>query len=374
MKVVAKRDRELVILLPSEANFDLGIFLIFFGIVAVPPLYWLYYWFTQREFHGWSSWRPSIFIATIFVLCGILLIFFSKKRITAANDHINIKDGLLKSSYNIRWKNTPAIKLNYDEEERKGRIKEYWETTLLDGKLEYTIDRREHHQLEARALGEVLARHYACNFVEKDEEGQETVLSSDDLDLPFRQRVKKYPRLLRNPVDPPSRTILKIEQHHRALLMTWGIKTTGILIDIFALFIIFFIFSILPWKEGGMSFYEECAKKQDFFVYVAAGIILILAMLVVIGYRARLNLSPVGAIFWVTIWGVALRRKKIMIDWIEEIRLTPGMRGPRIQIISDREIISFRLFDRHAARWLSYKLQQFMLGSSDKPTGELSNP
>jgi hypothetical protein len=365
MKEKTTRSGEKVIYLPSEANKDLGLFLMFIGIVAVPPSYWLYYYYTSRAV---TDWKPSIFIAIFWVIAGICLIHFSRKKITVGKSYIRINDGLFKKSFTIRWKSEPMIKLKYDEEEFKGRIIEFWETTLLDGKLEYTIDRRAYHQLEARALGEHIAKFLSCSFIERDEQQKETILDAKDLDMPFRCRALKYPGFLGSPVEKPQNPRLQIHERNKAFLVTWGIYSTGILVDIAVFALIIFLFTYLPWKQGTHSFFEQCALRGEFFAFYAGGIILFLIVFFVFGYRLRLNVSRRGAIFWVTIWGLPLRKKKIGIDRIEEIRLTPSMRGPRVQIISDREIISFRLFDKQGARWLSYQLQHFMLEGLDTPT------
>jgi len=350
------------ICLPSDANRDLGLFLAFVGIVAVHPVYWLYFYYTQRSV---SDWRPSLFIGALWVLSGLFLIFFSRKKIVVGKDFIRINDGLLKKPFNIRWKDTPRVRLKYDEEERKGRIREFWETSLIDGRLEYTIDRREHHQLESRALGESIARILCCDLIERDEEGREITIAPGDLDLPFQLRVIKYPALIRKPVEAPRSDVLKIEERNKSLLVSWGINSTGILLDSMVLLGFLLLFTFLPLKQGSLSFYEQCARRGDFYVFYTAGLILFSAIMAVIGYRARLNLSRNGAIFWVRIWGIPLRVRKIMMNKIEEIHVTPSNRGPRIQIVSDSRIISFRLIDRAAARWLSYRLQQYMLGSTE---------
>jgi hypothetical protein len=362
MKEKTTKSGEKIIYLPSEANKDLGLFLIFIGIIAVPPCYWLYYYYNSVPV---TDWKPSLFIGIFWVLAGLSLIYFSRKTITVGKSHIRINDGLFRKSFTIRWKLDPMIKLKYDEEEFKGRILEFWETSLLDGKLEYTIDRRAHHQLEARALGENIAKFLSCSFIERDEQGKESILDSKDLDMPFRCRAAKYPGFLGSPVDQPKNPRLTITERNKAFLVTWGIYSTGILVDIIAFAVIIFLFTYLPWKQGTHSFFEQCAIRGEFFAFYAGGLILFMTVFFVLGYRLRLNVSRRGAIFWVTIWGIPLRKRKIGIDKIEEIRLTPSMRGPRVQIISDREIISFRLFDKQGARWLSYQLQHYMLDNVD---------
>ncbi|MHC9539849.1 MAG: hypothetical protein AB9903_10050 [Vulcanimicrobiota bacterium] len=366
MKVNTSRSGDHIIYLPSDANRDLGIFLIFIGIVIVPPCYWLYMYYTQKVFQGW---RPSIFIAAIWVCLGLILIIFSRKKIHVNKNFIRISDGLFKSAFTIRWKEHPRIRLKYDEVELRGRLKEIWDTSLTDGKLEYDIDRREYHQTEARALGEHIAKFLASPLIEYDEDNNETVIEPQDLDLPFKARVIKYPGFQSKPVDPPKNPNLKIVERNKSLTVSWGIHTTGLLLDIIGFAAIILVFAYFPVKQGAESFFEQCARRGDFYFFHLSGIILALTMLVVLGYRAKLKISSHGAIFWVTIWGLPLRMKKIMIDKIEEIRLTPSMRGPRVQIVSDEVIISFRFFDRQGARWLSYRLQQFMLENVDSDEG-----
>ncbi|MDQ7826771.1 MAG: hypothetical protein RDV48_28495 [Candidatus Eremiobacteraeota bacterium] len=358
MRIKNRKSGETSIYLPSDANKDMGIFFVFVGVVVVPPAYWLLFWYRQLQF---TSWEPSIFIGSIFVLVGLYLIIFSRKEILVAKDHIKIIDGLFKKSFTITWKNPPRVKLKYDEEERKGKTMEFWETSLVDGKLEYTIERRPLQLLEARALGERVARILECDFIEKDDDGKETVFAAADLDLPFRDRVMKYPSLMKNPVEAPKKTNLSIKERNKSLVVKWGIDSTGILVDIVVCTAMVFLFTMLSLQEGSLSFYQQCAKRGDFIVYYIASGLVLLLILAVLGYRANMLLSVHGAAFFVTIWWIPLRRKHISMDKIEEIRLTPSMRGPRIQIVSDRELISFKLSDRAAARWLSYKMQQYML-------------
>ncbi len=191
------------------------------------------------------------------------------------------------------------------------------------------------------------------------------MIDPGDLDLPFQSRIIKYPSLIWGPVEAPKSCVLKIEERNKSLLVSWGIKSTGILMDLIVFLSFILLFTIFPLKQGSLSFYEQCARRGDFYVFYIAGFIIFSAIMVVIGYRARLNLSRNGAIFWVRIWGIPLRMRKIMMNKIEEIHVTPSNRGPRIQIVSDTQIISFRLLDRAAARWLSYRLQQYMIGSSE---------
>jgi len=369
MKVSGSRSGDRIIYLPSDANKDLGLFLVFIGVVIVPPCYWLYLYYTMKDF---QTWRPSIFIGAIWVFVGMLLIFFSRKKIHVSKSFIRISDGLFKSPIAVRWKERPRIRLRYDEVEIRGRIKEIWETSLLDGKLEYGIDRREYHQTEARALGENIAKFLSVPLIEYDENEKETVIAPEDLDLPFKARVLKYPGFQSKPVDPPKNPNIRIMERNKALTVSWGIHTTGLLLDIIGFAIMILIFAYFPWKQGAESFFEQCQRRGDCYFFQTAGIVLAVTIFIVLGYRARLKMSSHGAIFWVSIWWVPLRMKKILIDKIEEIRLTPSMRGPRVQIVSDHEIISFRFFDRKGAQWLSYRLQQFMLETTDAG-GELEH-
>lgn len=360
MRIVKRSENKWIIATPSKKNTDLGIFLTFLGIVAVLPSYYLFY--TRFVGPQVEDWRPTIYFGAVLVIWGMLLIHTSKRRLFLSPKQITIVDGWFRRSFTIRWENTPAVKFSSNLEEIRGKLVEFWQVSLMSGRLEYTLDRRPEHQLELRGLAEAVAKFLSCPFVEKGEDGQEVTIQTGDLDLPFQERVRRYPLLLGRPIPMPNKLTVKMEKEDHRLLFDWGIGTTGLLVDILALGLVFFIGSFVPWAEGHLSLYTYCAQKGDFTVYIIAVGILFAAILLVMGYRVRLRVDGKGVDFRSTIWGIAFKHQFIPARALEEIRLSLGARGQVLQMISDADIISFRLSDSETARWLSSTVQRYLLG------------
>ncbi|MHB2016566.1 MAG: hypothetical protein ACYCW6_06410 [Candidatus Xenobia bacterium] len=339
----------------STSGRDLGLFMLFMGIVASWPLQLIIEQAINPRFVAIISWRPAEIVCGVLTLLGLLSIFNTHKQFWIMTDSIKIQDAWFRRPLLFRWKSTPAIRLRPIEEDRRGRSEEVWQIKLITGDYEYLLDARPRQQLISRHLAEVLARSIPCDLVER-ETNREIVIHPDELDLPYQERVRRYPQLLGTPVPRPSQLRgLRIDApDESSCSYLWDLRATWLLTEILVLVLVAFGLSLLPF--GGSSIFYRAAATNDYTYYWVLGIILLVSLVIVPGYQSRLRVGPSGVSYQTLVWKVPVASQTMAVCDVEELRQHDGLRGPIVQIISDSHLISFRLSDREVARWLVYDI------------------
>lgn len=345
--------------LRSGDNSNLGIFLIFTGVIAVPPVYWLLYYYTLRDV---TDWKPAFFVTLLFILAGLYIVFLSRGSITVRSNCIRIDAGLFNKPLILRWTEEPRLKLTVTADENNGAC--FWELKLIDGRREYTMERLPFSRCELRIIGRHLAKILSCPFIECDEKGRDRVINAAELTIPWMQRILNNPPSAEQAVRKPDRSLLKISAGDNSFHASWGLNSKGIFAELTVFAAILFASTCLSWNQGDCSFWAECVKRGDFFSYYAEGIILLLILISFTGSRMHLSADRNCITFRHTLWGVALKTKTAAIDSLEDIRLNTAFRESLIHAFSDEQSIYIRISSEQDARRLHHQLQHFLIENS----------
>lgn len=359
MRITKKSESEILIELPTSANNDPGIFLIFIGIFGIVPSYYVITQFLGIPLGTYLYF--VVYAGVLFFLAGFSIVNFSRKSICVSSDQITIKEGYFRPSIHIRWKKAPQIKLKAAEVLRRGRPMEQWEIHLVDGKQDYTIDRRAYHHMETRSIAEVLAKHLSANLVDTTENSGTLEVAASDLDLPFKERIKKYPQLIGKPVERPAKVLFEITEKGKERVYSWSVGSTLFLIENLGIAGFLLLLSIIPLWEGSPSLYELCVRRGEFYLYYGFVGVIAAVLAVVMGFRARLIVNEKGIRFKKYIWGLNYYNKFISLNKLEEIKFHVTYRGPEIHIISDEIYFTFRVSNIENASWLAFEIRNFIL-------------
>lgn len=350
-----------MIVLPTDANRNLGIFLIFVGLTGSGPLWYLWcVWFGHmpRSIHGWY---PAFLMAGVLVLLGYLLAAHSHKTIAVAADCVRVWDGLFRKPLRFTWDGTPAIRLQQLENELSARPRVQWITRLVSGRYEFTLDERRAQQLQSRALAEALARALSCPLLEKAPDGTPMTIQAQDLDLPFHERARRYPNLLGPAVEPPAPLPVRIVRSSDVVRYRWSVATTGLVRDVAILAALILVVTAIPPSATQPSLLETSRASGDFRIYVWLGAVLSTFLLIVAGFRVSLTLAPDRVGTRESLWGIPVGARSIPIGVVEEVQLYRSVRGSTVQVISDAQMFQFRVSDPETAAWLTYEIRRHLM-------------
>ncbi|MBM3464802.1 MAG: hypothetical protein FJX76_22115 [Armatimonadetes bacterium] len=371
MRVRKRPGAETLIILPTDANRNLGVFFIFIGITASFPLWYLWCVWFGRLPRGANDWYPAVVMASVFVLIGYILAVHSRKKITVTADAIRVKDGMFRHQLRFTWNGPPLIKLQHIDSEQIDRPRVKWLVKLVNERYEYTIDERVNQQLQSRALAEALAKTLGCPLQEKLDDGTQLSIAASDLDIPFRERVEKYPNLLGTAIDAPVSTAVKVTRENGAARYEWGVATTGAIVDVLVVGLVFVLMSAIPPSAERPSILETARGTGDFTLYFWLAGVVVLFLAVISGFRVLLSLAPDRVSLRETLWGIPISIRRIAAERVEEIQLNRTVRGPIVQIVSDEALIQFRVSDLDTAAWLTYEIRCHLAG--ERPTTRLES-
>lgn len=350
---------------PSDANRDLGIFLVFTGVVASVPLYYLFRVLVMHT-SVWD-WRKGAGVGLVIALAGLYLIAFTTRCFRAKDGAVHVKDGLFRRSVRYSWQGQPRIRLQSLEKERGGRSLECWQVMLIDGKYEYLLDNRPEQHLESRALAEFLAKTIDCPLVVRHDQG-ETQIEAADLDLPFEERVHKYPHLLGPRLDRPEPFPIMEGGSGPERAYHWGMRTSGMLTETVGLFLVALAVSVIPLPGGerelDYSLFELARLHSDYKYYYVTGGLFLIAMILLFGYRVHLELKRDQVCARTTLWGVPLWARAISRRVLEEISTRGRSQGAYLQLVSDERIINLRIQRHDLAQYLAAELRHLVAGDS----------
>lgn len=348
---------------PSEANRDLGIFLVFTGVVAAVPLYYLFRVLVMHT-SVWD-WRKGAALGLLLALAGLYLIAFTRRRFRARDGSVYVSDGLFRRPVRYSWEGQPRIRLQSLERDRGGRPLECWQVMLLDGKYEYLLDNRPEQHLESRALAEFLAKTLDCPLIVRHDQG-ETQIEAADLDLPFEERVHKYPHLLGPRLERPEPFPIVEEGSGSERAYRWGMMTSGMLTETVGLFLVALAISVVPLPGGeselDYSLFELARIHQDYKYFYATGGLFLAAMILLFGYRVHLELKRDQVCACTKLWGVPLWARSIPRRVLEEISTRGRSQGAFLQLVSDERIINLRILRHDLAQYLAAELRHLVAG------------
>lgn len=350
---------------PSDANRDLGIFLVFTGIVASVPAYYLFRTLVMHT--TLIDWRKGAALGLLLVLAGLFLMAFTRRSFRVRDGRIEVRDGLVRRPIRYTWKSEPRIRLQSLEIERAGRTVESWQVMLVDGKYEYLLDARPNQHLESRCLAEFLAKSIGCPLVVRQDAGSSVQIEAADLDLPFSERVHRYPSLLGPSPERPDPFPIAEQVQGEKRNYQWGMMTSGLLTEAVGLFLVALAVSVIPLpgdREMDYSLVELARLHHDFTYFQVTGGLFLLALFTLFGYRVKLELTPDVVLACTTLWGVPTWRCEIPLKVLEEITTRGRSQGAFLMLVSDERIISLRIQRQHLAEYLAAELQYAVAGIS----------
>lgn len=351
-----ERGGKVFLTIHSDVNHDLALFLIFLGVVATVPSFYI---INKLFIHALDwDWRLGGFVGLGLVMFGLFLLVFTRKSFRLGDGEIVVKDGLFRRPLTFHWHETPKIRMRAVEEERGGRPTDVYELHLVDGRYNYFLDRRPRRQLEARALAEHLARIIKCPFIEKGLDSGDLIRQPDELDLSFQERARRYPQLRGLPPNPEVPATIKREQSKRGLLLTWRSFNRNMFSELLVGCALILSLNFLPFKSSALgvppqSLFDLMRASQGWspLFYQLGGMALLILMAA--GVRHEFCLEPDRITWRQLMWGLPVRKVSIPTQHLEQVMVRESARGAFVQLISDRVILTRRLVDEPTAVWLS---------------------
>lgn len=367
MKVHRKTPSETLLSLPTTANRSLGIFLVFLGLVGALPTWYLIRAWTSVVPNSRPDWYPGLAAAVVISLVGFLLATRSRKHMCITAREITVWDGLFRRPLHYRWDGTPVIRLQNVERGEGPRRRVIWLVKLVSEHFEYTLDERVDQQLESRTLAEVTAKTLPCPLRERTDEGTDVVIDPHDLDMPFRERVARYPALLGKPAPRPSGVpySTRIVEKGAAMSIHWSLIGQGFILDILALGAVFFVLSTIPERQHQPSLWDTARATGDYHLYLWVAVVILLVLLLTVGLSVNLYLGPASVRLRILLFGVPLKSRTLRNDLIEDVRLLFSVRGPTVQIVADHQILEFPVSDTDLAGWLAFEIRCFLINREE---------
>lgn len=354
------RGEDVIITVHTSSNRSKGVFLMFLGLCASWPMWYIAAsWLTHAP-KSWEDWYPALYVCAGFTSVGFFLGLLSNKTIAISPTSVRVTDGPLHRALTFPREAGQSIRLQSILSERNERPETTWLVKLVAGRHEYLLDERVGRQLESRCVAEGVARALGCSFREKDDEGVELTFSAADLDLPYVERVKRYPSLIGRAVAAPPRPgVTRVEKEGR-LEFSWGIVTPSLLLSMLALGLVFFVVSAIPQKAGHMSYLERAHQSGSYHLYYLVGTVIVAALVFSAGYRLRLRLTPKGVYLQKSIWGIPMVGHTLKLCQVEEVQMAHTVRGPVVQVLGDSKLIEFQASDADVAQWLAHEIRVYL--------------
>lgn len=351
------------ITLPTHRDRDTGVVLLFLSLVSYYAVPTLAYEFGYS--YGTTS-KISTPLGLVLMILGASLLFLARKTIKVEAGTVRIKDGFLARPLTLRYEASPTVKLSVYEEDHHGRIDLVWTVHLIDEGRQYLVDRRVGQHIAVRSLAERLAKATHGSMIEMID-GHPNKFELSELDLPFMDRVEKYPALMGTAVEEPSDKIVTYSRGAGGIDVNWSFFRSGILLEVIMISACLAAAAFVPLPGGpkgeGLNLYHVARAENDYSYFAGVGVFMVLSLGLLSGYRNRIKLNPQeGAVSQSTIWGVPVRTGKIPLSKLEHIGISITSRGPYLQLISDKLILKEMLPSTHIARWLAWEMRQYLAG------------
>lgn len=360
-----QRNQFVYLLIPSDSHRDLGLFLIFLGLVGTVPGFYI----INRLFLHWAEWdwRLGGFVGLALVVMGMGFLLGTRKSFRVGQGEIRMKDGLFRRVLIYRWKETPRIRMRSVDEDRGLNPTEVFEVHLVDGHYDYLLDRRPGQQMESRTLAEMLAKAIGCPVVEKSRETGDITLAANELDLSFVERAKRYPVLLGPAPDEPVPAAVQVHHDGSALVLAWSAFNKNLLSEVLVSFCLLLGLELLPLHgredAPAQSVIDIMRASGDYTGLYAQLGLLAAGLLILSGRRHEFRLEPTRVVWRQRVWGLTTNSATIPADELEQISVRESSRGSFLQLISDRLIITRRLVDTRTAGWLASTVRHYYVGS-----------
>ena len=351
----------------SYANVDLGVFLVFFGIVAAVPLYALVMniVFKQPDI----KWRTGIIIGLVSVGIGYLLIRHSKRcfRVTSHSDgsgSISIREGLLRHPQHYSYSAGSFIQLNIADSSTGAPGSSLMQISLIDGSLHFTLDIRPFSKMqESRTIAEFLSKNSGLKLRMPYYDNLE--IEAADLDLPFPERVKKYPTLIGLEPSRPEGCPISIKDLNAGndRRYSWGFRANGLLGQLCALLMVAFALACLPLFEDGegmCSLLDFAMRTKDYTYFYAGFAALGIIAFIFCGLGMTVTAEGFRINADYQLWWITYKHRSILLSKLEEISTKDTSSGAAVHLIADDQTISIRMANSVLANYLASDLRHFI--------------
>ena len=351
----------------SYANVDLGIFLIFFGLVGAVPLYALTMniVFKQAEI----EWRLGIIIGLVSIILGYLLIKYSKLRFRVerrgdGSGIISIQEGLLRSPMFYDYTAGSIIKLAMADADLSSAKGERIQVTLIDGNRHFLLDSRPLSKMqESRTIAEFLSKNSGLKMLLPHYNN--LMLEAADLDLPFPQRVKKYPTLIGLEPSRPQNCPITLTDLNGGIdrRYSWGFRANGLIGQLLALLMAAFAAACLPLfeEDGAYSSLLDYALQMKDYTYFYAGFIIIgFLTLILLGLGVSVTVEGCRINVCWKFWGIACKKRSVLISKLEEIATKEKASGTNVMLITDDFTVQVKMADAVLANYLASDMRHFI--------------
>ena len=351
----------------SYANVNLGIFLIFFGLIGAVPLYALAanIFFSQAEI----EWRMGISAGILCIAAGYLFIKYSRRRFQVrlhpnGQGSIETQEGLFRPA--IRFDFSPGAKIQLaaassDNGTSRGEL---IQVTLIDGDRYYLIDSRPHNRLQESCLiAEFLSRSGSLKLLLPRYDNLE--LEPSDLDLSFCDRVKKYPTLISSePQQPPGCPITVTDLNNGTdRRYSWGFRANGFIGQLLGLLMAAAVFACLPLfkeDESYCSLLSLAVQTKNFTYFYAGGAVIAFVSLVLLGLSVSMTVEGYRVNISRKLWGVTYKRRSLLVEQIEEIAAKERSSGCDVLIITEKDTVVINAANPSIANYLASDLRRFI--------------
>lgn len=344
----------------TKANKDLGLFAMFFGIFGAVPLHYLVY--RLMEWEQYWDIADGLGLAIFSCLVGFGFLVFSRKKLYVSDQEIRVSDGFLRRSVVFKWEEKPKIKLRSFQLEKDGRSVAQWAVELLDGTKSYSLDVREGSQMASRTLAEKIAKRIKCPVIE-EVDGAGVEIPYEDLDVPFVDRVKKYPVLLGKEHPRPEDTGIDSKESSDELTFSWDFSDTGMWLEVVMTTVVLLLFSLIPLptgkKSANFSILDLARVDGHYLYFYIVGGLFAVALLVLWGYRLQIVARRDALIVEGKLWGFPIRKVSFPVSELEGVSVRLTGRGALLHLISDARILDERLSDPEDARWVAFKIRRY---------------
>lgn len=352
------------------ADRDLGLFLIFTGIVGGTPFYYLFCNLVLR------IGRPDLFwgwlLSLAIVLGGLGVMRFSRKRVEVwkgeRGNFIRLQDGFfgqkLTYTYGLEVKIRLALGDGGDFTNKAGL--DVWEVTLLDGRCQFLLDSRAGRLQESRAMAEFLAKAIRCPLLCALDSSHNIEFDYRDVDLPYYLRARKYPALVGSHPQRPADCPIEVQDidYGTGRRYRWGLLASGAPTETLTLFIIACVGGILPlWGSSGhrFSFLSQAWQSGDWSYFWGLAILFTIIFGIQFGYQSQIEVTPGRVNISKSIWGFPYVRKSILVEYLEGVVARKGSYGNSITLVSDALVYSLRVVSPQVVDYLVNDIQYFLV-------------
>ncbi len=349
----------------SYANRNLGVFLIFFGLVGATPLYYLILNLIFKV--PQIEWRIGAGLGIICIAWGIFLIRHSRRyfKVIANGETgtIEVKEGLWHHKISFDYDHNSKVRMAVADT-GSGKKNEALNVMLVNGRHFFLIDNRPYRGLqETRLIAEFIAKATGCNLQVAMYGDLE--LSCSDLDLPFYRRVQKYPILLGEKPQRPEFCPINIESLNSGIdrRYSWGLKANSLLGYLATMLMITLVLCCVPCLGNADNYYSvmnlAIAGQRYEYIYALLAVFAA-AALVLCGVSTTVTVEGHRINTHSSFWGIQYHRHSLLIDDVEEISVRDAPNNSQVLFISDSKIVSVPISSTKLANYLASDIRYFI--------------